>query len=56
MFLCVVVFLDPVDELAVEHVQRAEVEGAGKELVAHGPKKSFNFSFRCSIAHGGVME
>ena len=29
MFLCVVMFLDPVDELTVEHVERAEVEGAG---------------------------
>ena len=43
-------------ELAVEQVQRGEVEGAGKELVAHGPKKSFDFSFRCSIAHGRVMK
>src|SRR5687767_6400396 len=56
MFLGVVVFLDPVSELAVERVEAGQIQGTGEELLAHRAKKSFDFYFGRSIAHGSVME
>ena len=56
MDLGVVLFLDPVGELAVERVQRTQVQIAGEELVAHGAEKSFDFSFGRAVAHRRVMQ
>ena len=55
MNLGVVVFLDPVGELAVERFQRTQVQFAGQELVAHGAEKSFDLSFGRAVAHGRVV-
>ena len=54
MFLGMVVFLDPVSELAVERLEAGQIQGARKELLADGAKKSFDFSLGRSVPHGGM--
>ena len=56
MNLGVVMFLDPLGELAVEGVQRTQVQVAGQELVAHRAEKSFDFSLGRAIPHRRVVE
>jgi len=56
MFLGVVTFFDPMDELAVESVERSQIQRAGKELFPNGAEESFDFSLRRSVAHRRVME
>jgi len=56
MNLGVVLLLDPLGELAVERLQRTQVQFAGQELVPHGAKKSFDLSLGRAIPHRGVVE
>jgi hypothetical protein len=56
MGLGVVVFLHPLGELAVERLQRAQVQLAAQELFANGAEKPFHFAFGGSVAHGSVVE
>jgi hypothetical protein len=44
MNLGVILFLDPMGELAVERVQGTQIQFAGQELVASGAKEAFYFS------------
>jgi hypothetical protein len=56
MFLRVILFLDPMDELPIERVQGTQVQLAAEELFTHGAKKSFDFSFGRSVTHRRVMQ
>lgn len=56
MFLGVVLFLDPVSELAVESVERTQIERAGKELITNGSEEALDFTFGGTVSHRGVME
>ena len=56
MNLGVVVFLDPLRELAVERLQRTQVQIAGQELVAHRAEKPFDFSLGRAVAHRRVVQ
>ena len=54
--LGVVVFLDPVRELAVEGFEAGEVELAAKELIADGAEKALDFSLGGGVADRRVGE
>lgn len=56
MLVRVVLLLDPGGELAVERVERAEIELAHQELVAAGSEKSFDFSLRRAISQRRVRQ
>lgn len=48
---------DPLGELLVELIEAADVaEIAHQELIAHGAKESFDFSFGCTVSNGSVNE
>ena len=52
----IVVFLDPVGELAVERFETRKVQLEAEELFAHTAKKSLHLSLRRSIPYRGVGE
>lgn len=52
--LGIVLFFNPLNELAIEALQGGEVQLAGEELVTDGPEEAFDFSFGGTVAHGRV--
>ena len=56
MKLRIVVLLDPLGELAVERVERGQIERAGEELVAHGAEETLDFAFGRAVAHRCVVQ
>jgi len=56
VYFVVVFVLHPGVEGAVESAEGGEVEGAGKEVHAHGAEETLDFSFRGAVAHRRVQE
>ena len=56
MDLRVVLLLDPMSELAVETLQRREIQFPREELVAHGSEKSFDLPLGRAVPYGRVGE
>lgn len=54
--LSIILLLHPKRELAIEALQRREVQFQGEELFTRRSEKPFDFSFGCAVAYGRVGE